>query len=294
MPLFDNTLSMEIPLKIGQLNVIFFINKNLFVKNTECASTPHNHHDFEIRYVLSGFCDQIINKQKYSAKEGTVMLVRPYEYHYQITEKESSQYNLRFNILPPSENAPAQEEKAYHSCENILKNIRCLEDQTRNLAFYLKQLTEEVYREKDIYSEILRSLCTLIFIEVFRLSEFPITAFFSPNVFLQRGFSRGKVDEFFRTKYLSDIHINDLANDMKLSERQVNRVIHKMFGMSFTQKLIEMRLEKACSQLIETNLPITKITSVCGFSSDKYFYKCFKKKFGLSPREFRAKYVIKD
>ena len=74
---------------------------------------------------------------------------------------------------------------------------------------------------------------------------------------------------------------------MNVSERQVNNVMHKMFGMSFTEKVNELRLQKAAIQLTYTNDPISKISTDCGYKSQNYFLLRFKEKYGVAPMRYR-------
>jgi iron complex transport system substrate-binding protein len=61
-----------------------------------------------------------------------------------------------------------------------------------------------------------------------------------------------------------------------------------MFGMSFTEKVNELRLQKAVIQLTHTNDPISKISTDCGYKSQNYFLLRFKEKYGKTPTRFRA------
>ena len=288
MPIFENPFSLEIPIRIGNLNTVFFINNNLFVNNAECASSPHSHHDYEIRYLKSGVCNQIINGQSYPLKAGQLLLVHPHEYHHQNSNNDSSQYNFRFSVNPPTQ-TNASRQKAYESCLACLSGIRQLKDGRGLLRFYLERLTQEIYCKEEGYNESLRSLCVMIFIEFMRLSGNSLYRLFPSEDLRNSGFIRTQVDEFFGKKYLTNVRISDLAADMKVSERQVNRYMHKMFGVSFTRRLIDMRLEKAASLLIETDRPLSEIIQKCGFQNEKYFYQCFKSKFSVSPKQYRAK-----
>lgn len=286
MPLFDNPFSMEIPIRIGRLNTVFFINNNLCVNNSECTSTPHCHHDFEIRYVERGTCNQIINKESYPVDAGNLLLIHPLEYHHQNSNNDSTQYNFRFSVTPPSAGDRSRR-RAYDACLAILTGERYLSDTSGLLRLYLEQLTQEIYRKKDGYNENVRAICVLIFVAFLRMTNKPLGLLFPPEDFRYRGLNRTKIDEFFRQRYLTDIRIRDLAEAMNISERQVNRHMHKMFGMSFTQKLNDMRLENAANLLISDNRPIPHVAMQCGFKSNKYFYQCFKEKFGVSPQKYR-------
>ncbi len=286
MPLFNNPFSIEIPLKIGRLNTVFFINNNLFVNNQECTSVPHCHHDYEIRYLSSGECNQIINRKSYPLKAGELLLIHPQEYHHQNSNNDSTQFNIRFSLTPPND-SDSNRQKAYEYCNSLLLETRRMKDENGLLHLYLERFTQEIYHKDEGYGETLYALCVMIFIEFLRLTNKPLIPIFPPNDYYYRGINRTKIDEFFREKYLKKVKISDLAEDMCISERQVNRYMHKMFGLSFTRKLLDMRLEKAASLLTESELPIQDIIQNCGFQSSKYFYQSFKTKFNVSPTQYR-------
>lgn len=286
MPLFDSPFSMEIPVQIGRIHTVFFVNNNLFVNNSECTSSPHCHHDFEIRYLSSGVCNQIINGQDYPLQSGELLLIHPWEYHHQNSNTDSTQFNLRFSVIQPK-SADSAKQLAYESCISTLMKSRNIRDSSGRLRLYLEQLTDEIYCQKDGFNGIIRSLCVIIFIELMRISGAQLNRLFPPTDYQYRGLNRMRVEEFFTKKYLTEIKISDLAADMNASERQVNRYLHAMFGMPFTKKLNDIRLEKAASLLSETELTVSQIIQKCGFHNDKYFYQCFKSKFGMSPKQYR-------
>ena len=290
MPLFDKPFSLEIPVQVGYLKTVFFINQNLFVSSHECISIPHNHHDYELRYIASGNCSQLIADRVYQAEAGDLLIVYPYEYHCQRKEQISegaSQYNLRFVVDPPKEQASAAEIKAYHAFIKTLSVTRRVSDKNQTLRLFFQLLTEEIYEKREGYVANMQSLCSMILNTVLRLSERDVKTLYPSTELKYRGYSRSAIDSFFIHRYLTNVTIDDLANDMKITRRQVNRIMNKMFGVSFTQKLIEMRLQQAKLQLTYTNKPIGKICHDSGFQNYSYFSTCFKEACGMTPSQYR-------
>lgn len=58
---------------------------------------------------------------------------------------------------------------------------------------------------------------------------------------------------------------------------------------SFTTKLHEIRLEQARRMLVATKLSIQHICDSIGFREKSYFYRCFKKAYGVTPGQYRKK-----
>jgi two-component system response regulator YesN len=57
--------------------------------------------------------------------------------------------------------------------------------------------------------------------------------------------------------------------------------------MTFSQYLFKIRIEKALYLLENTNDKVYVIAGKIGYKDDKYFYRVFKKKFGMTPDEYR-------
>ncbi|HBF15662.1 MAG TPA: hypothetical protein DDW30_08315 [Clostridiales bacterium] len=285
MAIFDNPFSLELSVRIGYLDITAFINENLYVTSNECRSVPHNHHDYEIRYIASGTCNQMIEGSTITASCRDLILIHPMEFHCQYHtdgESPSAQYNLRFSIRQKQCN-PALAKRI----RDLLNATRLLHDDSGTILFYMNRMRDEIYSKRYGYISSIQSFCQLILTELFRLMG-PATDFLFPSEEMRfNGYERTRIDELFRRKYLSDVTIDDFAKDMKLSKSQINRIMNRMFGMSFTQKLTEMRLQQAVFLLTNTDLPPTQICFDCGFRSYPNFYTRFTEKYRLSPTAYR-------
>lgn len=52
-------------------------------------------------------------------------------------------------------------------------------------------------------------------------------------------------------------------------------------------------MKEACVMLNARQLSISEIAYALGFTNPKYFTKCFKDEFGVTPTEFQQKSIIK-
>jgi len=66
-----------------------------------------------------------------------------------------------------------------------------------------------------------------------------------------------------------------------------------MTGRLLSQFLKEKRLEKAARLLKGGNLRVSQVARRCGFDSENYFRQQFRLRYGMSPRQFRSKGVIR-
>ena len=107
------------------------------------------------------------------------------------------------------------------------------------------------------------------------------------------GFDHGIIMLFNHVKqnYRSSLSMADLTSVSGMSESNVLRVFKKYQGCSPFQYISRLRLESACEVLIQTDKSITDIALDFGYNDSNYFTRIFRKHKGLSPREYRIKYL---
>jgi AraC-like DNA-binding protein len=67
------------------------------------------------------------------------------------------------------------------------------------------------------------------------------------------------------------------------------KVFHKATGLTFTDYVSRVRVEDARARLLNPNLRVSEIAYDVGFQSLTQFNRTFKRVFGQSPSEFRAR-----
>lgn len=84
----------------------------------------------------------------------------------------------------------------------------------------------------------------------------------------------------------SDLKIDDLGKELGMSHTPFYKKIKQLTNQTPNDFLKNIRLEQAKKLLSDSNLNISEIAYLTGFSSPKYFRECFKKQYGESPTEF--------
>lgn len=80
-----------------------------------------------------------------------------------------------------------------------------------------------------------------------------------------------------------------LARAVGVSESQISHLFSEHLKISFPAYLTSLRLSKACRYLEETDLSITQIAALSGFSSLRTFNRAFRSSTGQSPGQWRKK-----
>ena len=83
-----------------------------------------------------------------------------------------------------------------------------------------------------------------------------------------------------------DFNIDDLAQEMGLSRSAFYKKVKSQTGFAPVDLIKEFRLSHAAELLQTTSHSITEIAYRSGFRDAGYFGKCFRKRYGMSPREY--------
>ncbi len=83
--------------------------------------------------------------------------------------------------------------------------------------------------------------------------------------------------------------VETIAKDIGLSRTQLYRKITALTGISMSEFVRKLRLQKASELLQQHWGPVSQVAYEVGFNNLSYFSKCFKEQFGVLPSEYGAK-----
>lgn len=258
----------------------------------------HSHSFFEIVCVLNGTCKNIFASQTLEMKAGEICIVAPTAVHalsafgedcaiYNLAVKSSTFRRTFLDALPQQGTLYAFFSRALHQpgTESYLYFKKPADPALRGLA---EQMYQEYQRQESYYNALLNALLTTFFIQLLRKHEKTIIA----------GNPSGKKQEeniIFILKYieqhLNTITLKELSAFFNYSDRQITRILKDYTGKTFTELLQESRLSRACELLKQPNTSIHSIIETVGYSNATYFYSLFQKQYGLTPTEYRKKYL---
>lgn len=92
---------------------------------------------------------------------------------------------------------------------------------------------------------------------------------------------------YMRKNLQKNITLEDLSDLVHLEKSYLTRQFKKSVGKTPINALIEMRLEKACDLIVNTDIKITQIAEMCGYNNTSFFISEYKKKFGKTPETHR-------
>ncbi|HBM80569.1 MAG TPA: hypothetical protein DD426_07015, partial [Clostridiaceae bacterium] len=98
------------------------------------------------------------------------------------------------------------------------------------------------------------------------------------------------INENYQDQLLS---LDIIASKMRFSSNYLTALFKDIEGMTISSYIKEVRFNKAIELLRTTELTETEISLKVGFANVNYFYTSFRKRYGLSPKQYRnSKYNV--
>ena len=102
------------------------------------------------------------------------------------------------------------------------------------------------------------------------------------------------LDQYIYDHYSEKISLADIAAELYLCERQVSRIIKREYKCSFADFVNTKRLSVAAMMLKHTKMNVSDIARSVGYENYNYFYRVFKKKYGVTPAVYRESSTFDD
>ncbi len=101
--------------------------------------------------------------------------------------------------------------------------------------------------------------------------------------------ARSKLIEFLEDSLDSDIQLETLARQANMPVAVFITAFRAAFHTTPYQYLLDRRIERAKSLLLNTTRSITEISAMVGFSTPNHFSTAFRHRVGVSPRNYRGR-----
>lgn len=93
--------------------------------------------------------------------------------------------------------------------------------------------------------------------------------------------------KYMEAHYNETMSMDDVAKFVNVSYHYFSKLFKQQTGMSFTDYLTDIRIEKSKEMLLKTQRSVKDISLEIGYNDPNYYSKIFKKLTGLTPSEFR-------
>lgn len=234
--------------------------------------------DYEFDVELGAGRIDCIDGVEYFVKRGDVMVRKPGQKIYCSGKVDSILLTLDFSGKQNADNYSRNVDGPIQSVfENYL--ISSLDPIIQPISEYTfipiySELLNVSFSDEDAAKNLIMELLYKLNAEQYRIQY--VKNRVKENVTSQ-------VLRYLKDNLSKEITLNDLAELVHLEKNYLVRIFKSAYGQSPISALISMRMERACDLVANTDIPITEIASLCGYSSPSYFTAEYKKHYGITP-----------
>lgn len=244
------------------------------------SSPPHWHRSMEFILPFNSDISVVINGNPKTILQNHIVLIPPMAVHSTSAISEGDIFHslvlqIRYSFLQKYLLKCTYFHYDYHLSDEELNRIKHI-----ILAMY------EAYTNSAYHNSLTMQGFLLILIDVLvqhqkqDLSVTDQTGMYTDTII-------SFVFSYVEKHYAEPLMVDEIANSSGYSYGYLERIFKEATNMSLTHYINDVRLEKAASELRQSDARILDIAMHCGFSSLQNFYKYFKEKYSVSPNAYR-------
>lgn len=259
-----------------------------------CFSMLYSHRYIEISMVVDGNGIHRVLGQVIPCSVGDIYIINSNVPHRYFASEEGAPLTVRRLLFDPKDwlDDDLSDATSPNFCyglfsENPITVYAMLTNQVMNKIVSLcDSLTIEMLEKKSEWRDSLRSYLSLIMIALKRyvntsLKNIPHT---DPSVWNPVSAAIALVNENYGDPSMT---LESIADSFYISKSHLSRLFRQLTGVSFSSYLRKVRLAKACSLLVDTDITVESIMKTCGMRDATSFYKVFGEYTGLTPNQYR-------
>lgn len=294
LPIHHTDLDIKIPLGPMLINLIYI---NYEAPIASWGYPNHCHSSYELHYITRGKGTLEVSEKTFLIEPGTFYLTGPGVYHRQLADGEEPMDEFCINFEVKMRKRKPQKNDTY-----LTQETKEIWDTLLNTSFWFGrdelstvQLFRSIMNEFEQqwlgHYAVIQSLATQIIVNAVRsFAEERRSTYHIPKKILNDS-RRFLADNYFRLPHKA-MSSRELADQIGISQRQLERLMQSYYGMTFREKLQFSRMEKAKELLRDVELPVNAVADQIGYTSPSYFTKHFRSYTGITPVEFRQQ--LKD
>ena len=236
----------------------------------------HWHRSIEIFLVIEGVIDFYINSTQHTLEKGQVILVNSNEIHS--IEAPHKNFTLVFQIPRKLfENYVTEDELVFQST---------LKERDHILVDTIKKMYSQYEKKENGYQfDVLSYFYKILYILMnqYKLKEVDE---------IRRKHNRqleklSTITQYIKEHYNEDISLESVAKVFGFNPTYLSKMFQKYAGINYKVYVMDVRMNRAYKELINTGDSITEIAIRNGFSDSRSFTKAFKKRFNTLPSVYR-------
>ncbi|GGD83637.1 AraC family transcriptional regulator [Paenibacillus nasutitermitis] len=246
----------------------------------------HNHAAYEIHLVQEGRCIMYVENTYAELEAGSYCVIPPGTYHSQLSVMQGDVVKIcfRFSYRTASGDKPPSAGSEAKELLRVLDAMTFYKQKDEGKLSLLVSAVQDELRVQPLgYLAKVRSLFAQMMIDIIRSAPSASATVCGFPEQTPDDLRTNVIDAFFASHYNGDIKEEDLAKQLNVSTRQLNRILNERYCASFRRKLLETRMKVAMDLLKNTDMPISHIAEHVGYQTPGSFQTAFKTNVGITP-----------
>ena len=248
-------------------------------KSTE--KEKHLHNFLELLYVIKGEVSVKVESNEYTMKKDDILLINENKRYKYKTLDDAILICISISYIELCKTIEYRAVK--FNCNSVIDHENDFSKLRKNI--------------NDILDSILKNgkKLTLISLQIDLIdkliNQFAVTDDTTASSSKNKHSDRlNEITNYIYKNYNKQLTLNDLASKEFLSVPYLSKFIKEQLGITFTEYLNSIRLNYALEDVINTDLPLTRVALENGFATTFIFNKYFKDTFNMTPSEYRKKF----
>ena len=238
-------------------------------------SVPHTHNHLELFYIVGGKGQFLIEDQLYPVNANNLVIINPSVTH---TEVSLNSQPLEYIVLgiEGMELATAEHSNGQFS---ILDHFESLE-----ITGCLRNILREMEQKNTGYEDICQAYMEILIIRLMRNISFTVPT--APQT-ASGNRQCAAVKRYIDLHFKEALTLEQLSEEAHMNKFYLSHAFKREYGISPINYMTHKRIEESKYLLAETDLSMSQIAQLLGFSSLSYFSQVFRKTQDVTPMEYR-------
>jgi len=253
----------------------------------------HTHDFIEFVYILRGKCVHTIDGKVYPVKKGDMLIIN-YDQKHSIIGGAGEYINIFLKPEYLNENL-ADKANAFalldlvefsdfkQTLDEIKNSVSFSDFERTTIENILLNLETEMHEKPAGYAVSTRSWFNLLLVMVFRKMSLLLTERFN-------GVSE-ELLMFIKTHCHEKMEMGEIAKKCHYHPAYFSRCFRAYTGMSFTEYLKRVRIDRATQLLANTGLQVLDVCYEVGYSDKTKFFRHFREINGVTPLAYRKQMI---
>ncbi len=284
----------SIPFQKEDFQITWQLQKNHQTVGELVSPNLKWHEEFEIKYITGGNGILQIGEDCIQVQAGDVVLINPLESHANLYCSRDFQYDLmNVNILFLAEQFSRPQRDAllfrYINGAGKLPNLIRQNDRIKQIiAFMFSQACQmRSNTQPELIHLVLFMLHVLLEEEMQEDAHIPFKDMISRREKIRPAL------EYIDQNFTQQCSVELLAEKCGFVEGYFSKLFKETMGISVKSYIDKQRKYTAEAMLMDKKTNISQVSAALGFSNDSYFYKWFKKHYGVTPQQYRIAVKLK-